>query len=84
MIRAGIVKIDRTLDETQAEKAGIEVQVLLRIGRDSSDVMEPVDLLIHQDVLFSLMWSDHIKCPTPPKKMVRDTGFEPVTPTVSR
>src|SRR5215831_19466981 len=42
MIRTGIVLIDRAFDETHAEDAGIEIEVLLRWTCDGRDVMQSV------------------------------------------
>ncbi len=43
MIRARVIEVDRSLDEPQPQHAAIEVQVVLRIRRDRSDVMEARD-----------------------------------------
>ena len=42
MIGSGIVEIDRALDEPQAERAAVEVQVARRIAGDRRDVMQAV------------------------------------------
>jgi hypothetical protein len=40
VVRRGIVEIDRSLDEPQAEDAGIEVEIALGVARDSRDMMD--------------------------------------------
>ena len=40
MVGAGIVEIDRALHEAQAERAGVEVEVALRVGGDGRDVVD--------------------------------------------
>src|SRR5919108_1106849 len=39
-----LVLVDRLLDEAQAERAGVEVDVALRVGRDRGDVVDSLEL----------------------------------------
>ena len=39
MIRAGVIVVDRELDETQAQNFGVEVKRLLRVARYRGDVV---------------------------------------------
>ena len=48
MVRSGIIKIHRALDETQTEKANVKIQIPLRIARDRSDVMKAWNFAAHQ------------------------------------
>src|SRR5277367_6172489 len=43
MVGARVIEVDGALDEAQAENIGIEVQITLRIGGDSGDVVESDD-----------------------------------------
>jgi hypothetical protein len=44
MIGARVVLIDGLLHETQAKHAGVEIQVLARIGGDGGDVVEAEEI----------------------------------------
>src|SRR5687767_10123789 len=39
VIGGGVVEVDRALDQTQAEHAGIEIEITLRVAGDPGDVM---------------------------------------------
>jgi hypothetical protein len=50
MIGAGVVEVDRSLDQPQTEGAGVEVEVAAGIAGDGGDVVEAEDpgrLLAH-------------------------------------
>jgi hypothetical protein len=44
MVRLGVVEVDRSLDETQSEEAGEEVEIALWIARDGADVVDAEDV----------------------------------------
>ena len=48
MITSRIVEIDCALDETQPEKADIEIKIALWIAGDRSNVMEAANFVFHQ------------------------------------
>ena len=47
MVDAGIVEIDRLLDQSLTEEAGVEVEVILRLTDGRSDVVKASDGLFH-------------------------------------
>jgi len=47
MVSAGIVLVDASLDETEPQDTGVEVEVFLRRPRDAGDVMNPADGFRH-------------------------------------
>ena len=48
MVRSGIIKIYRTLHETQTEQPDIKIEIPLRIAGDCSDVMKSRNFTVHQ------------------------------------
>jgi hypothetical protein len=44
VVGVGRVEVDRLLDQPQAERARVEVDRGLRVGRDHRDVVEPFEL----------------------------------------
>ena len=45
MVGSGIVKIDRPLNKTLSQYLGVEIEILLRVGRHTCDVMDALDSL---------------------------------------
>src|SRR4028119_389780 len=43
VVGAGVVEVDRALHQPQAERAGVEIQVALRVGGDGRDVVDAAD-----------------------------------------
>jgi hypothetical protein len=54
MISAGIIKIDRALDQTQPEQSDVKIEVALRIAGDGSDVVQSNDFLVHGGLPISI------------------------------
>src|SRR6202035_3891210 len=44
VVAAGVVEVDRLLDQAQPEDAGVEVDVLLRVASDGGDMVDAGDL----------------------------------------
>src|SRR5690242_3829433 len=47
VIRAGVVLVDRLLDQAQAERAGVEATVGRRLGGDRGQMMKAGKLKVH-------------------------------------
>ena len=54
VVRAGVVEVDGLLDESQPEAADVEVDVLLRVARDSGDVVQTLGRAVMDALLASL------------------------------
>ena len=61
MVGLRIVIVDRQFDESQAENASVEIQILLRVARDRRDMMDAQNFSAHTRVSsFSLQsWPSH-------------------------